>query len=74
MKITVDLMISGEVNFFVTMGCIPNCKANRPMKTSAFGDRDDDAFDAAMVIMMSGAVYLMSKTSMMYCSRVSFVC
>ena len=49
-KITVDLMISGEVNFLVTMGCIPNCKANRPMKKRAVGLSDDDAtFAAAMM-------------------------
>ena len=53
MKITVDLLISGEVNFLVTIGCIPNCRANRPMKTSAVGDSDDDDnFDAAMVKLM----------------------
>ncbi len=56
MKITVDLMISGEVNFLVTIGCIPNCKASRPMKTSAFGDREDDAFDVAIVNVDEGAI------------------
>jgi hypothetical protein len=49
-KITVDLMISGEVNFLVTIGWIPNCKANRPIKKRAIGESDDDDdFVSAMV-------------------------
>ena len=65
MKITVDFMISGEVYCFVTIGWIPNCKANRPMKMRAFGDNDDDAFDAAMVKLMKCLVTLVAFGSLL---------
>lgn len=50
-NITVDFIICGEVNFFVTMGWMPNCKASKAMKKSAVGDRDDGVGVLAAVMV-----------------------